>query len=232
MWTRTIYRRKLILLICEDYYGYYSCLKVWDQSASILASKTPKLCDHLVRINVWLNNYTVQRVLSYLHIYDNWGCNVRSLRTLDFWCIVERWLLLLRPLVSLTYCFEHTWLLIRWMQLSVRKDCYFYFVGVTHHGISKCCACTNFALYKEHTVFLSSWTGYYWLILCIGKGFPCLCGYLINCLLYCVSFVASNTKIGSQHLVLFFWEQIIQIWIVYFKEHLLRYGGLQPDGFC
>lgn len=23
------------------------------------------------------------------------------------------------------------------MQLSVRKDCYFYFVGVTHHGISK-----------------------------------------------------------------------------------------------
>lgn len=136
MWTRTIYRRKLILLICEDYYGYYSYLKVWDQSASILASKTPKLCDHLVRINGWLNNYTVQRVLSYLHIYDNWGCNVRPLRTLDFWCIVEQ-LLLLRPLVSLTYCFEHTWLLIRWMQLSVRKDCYFYFVGVTHHGISK-----------------------------------------------------------------------------------------------
>lgn len=216
-----IQKKELILLICEDYYGYYSYLKVWDQSASILASKTPKLCDHLVRINVWLNNYTVQRVLSYLHIYDNWGWNIRSLRTLDFWCIVERWLLLLRPLVSLTYCFEQTWLLIRWMQLSVRKDCYFYFVGVTHHGISKSVRVSavpaQTLLYmKNRQYFLVLGLGTIDFFLCIGKSFPCLCGYLTNCLLYCVSFVASNTKIGSQHLVLFFWEQIIQIWIVYF----------------
>lgn len=73
------------------------------------------------------------------------------------------------------------------------------------------CTNFNFVSIKNRNIHSQFFDGVllFFYLYC-KKGFSVFCGYLKNCFLHCVSFVAWNTKMRFQYLALFFRKQIYQ----------------------